>query len=311
MTVKRRGLGRNLDALLGGARAASTQGAVKLAEQEETVTVRDQSVPLTQNERDEKALSYLPIELITPGQYQPRRHFDEEPLQALAQSIRTQGVISPITVRKIPGQNTYELIAGERRWRAAQLAGITQIPALVKSLTDEDALAIGLIENIQREDLNPIEEAVALDRLLKEFGLTHQQVAEAVGRSRSAVSNLLRLNELNSAVKQWVESGDLEMGHARALLALEGGQAQTDAAKHIVSNGLTVRQTEKLIKQLLSPSKPVAKVQEPEVNTEKFVQDIAEKLGAKVTIQQAGSKGKLIIHYHSLAELDGIVAHIK
>ena len=310
MTVKRRGLGRNLDALLGGARTASVHSAVKLAEQDEAVAISDQPAVLTDAGKNE--LSHLPIDLITPGEYQPRRHFDEEPLQALAQSIRTQGVISPITVRKRPGQNTYELIAGERRWRAAQLAGIERIPALVKSLTDEDALAIGLIENLQREDLNPIEEAVALDRLLKEFELTHQQVADAVGKSRSAVSNLLRLNELNTTVKQWVESGDLEMGHARALLALDGGQTQIDAAKHIVANSLTVRETEKLIKQLLSPSKPVTQAQKMEVNTEKFVQKIAETLGAKVTLKQSDpNKGKLIIHYHSLAELDGIAAHIK
>lgn len=304
MTVKRRGLGRNLDALLGGARSASTPVSVSA----ESVEGMDATVA---SDPQGTHLHYLPIDLITPGQYQPRTVFDADQLKELAQSIASQGVISPITVRQKVGQTEYELIAGERRWRAAQLAGLKQIPAMVKTLSDEDALAIGLIENIQREDLNPMEEAIALRRLLDEFDMTHQQVADVVGKSRSAVSNLLRLMELNASVKSLLERGDLEMGHARALLALNGGQIQTDAARQVVANGLTVRQTEQLVKRLLAP-KQVSAAPKMDVNVQRFVQDLSEKLGAKVTIEQLGQhKGKLVIHYHCLDALEGIVQRIK
>ena len=281
MTVKRRGLGRNLDALLGGARSAAIREDV-------SVTPNEINAPTSPQETAPQGarLHYLPIDVVTPGQYQPRSVFDEDQLKELAQSIASQGIISPITVRQKAGSTDYEIIAGERRWRAAQLAGLKQIPALIKDLNDEDALAIGLIENIQREDLNPMEEAIALRQLLDEFDMTHQQVADAVGKSRSAVSNLLRLMELSTPVKQLLECGDLEMGHARALLALSGGPIQTSAAKQVVANHLTVRQTEQLVKRLLNPKKAAAEAT-VDVNVQQFVQNISEKLGAKVTIEQS------------------------
>ena len=306
MTVKRRGLGRNLDALLGATRSAAVHHAVSTAPNT-TGAPEPSQIPSPSGAR----LHYLPIDMIAPGQYQPRSVFDEDQLKELAQSIASQGVISPITVRQKAGSTDYEIIAGERRWRAAQLANLKHIPALIKDLSDEDALAIGLIENIQREDLNPMEEAIALRRLLDEFDLTHQQVADAVGKSRSAVSNLLRLMELSAPVKQLLACGDIEMGHARALLALSGEPIQTRAAKQVVNNRLTVRQTEQLVKRLLNPKKAAVETT-VDVNVQRFVQDMSEKLGAKVTIEQSSpKKGKLVIHYHCLDELEGIVERIK
>ncbi|MCD6055715.1 MAG: chromosome partitioning protein ParB [Gammaproteobacteria bacterium] len=307
MSIKRRGLGRNLDALLGGARMTSQHTAVPLPDSH-LARIAD---PVISSLPSAEGLVNLPIDQIKPGQYQPRKAFAEEALRELADSIQSRGLISPITVRKQAGQNHYELIAGERRWRAALLAGLERIPALVKDLNDEDALAIALIENIQREDLNPLEEAMALKRLLDEFSMTHQEIAEAVGKSRSSVSNLLRLMELPDTVKQLLENGDLEMGHARALLALTSVDERIQAARQVAAKALSVRETERLVKTLLSPKvseKPVKK----DVNVQHLMHTLADKLAAKVIIQHAATgKGKLIIQYNSLDELDGIISHIK
>lgn len=235
-----------------------------------------------------------------------------EALEELAESIRKQGVMQPIVVRPVGGENQYEIIAGERRWRASQLAGKDTIPAVIRDVSDETAIAMALIENIQREDLNPMEEAIALARLKDEFELTHQEVANAVGKSRAMVSNLLRLMTLELDVKTLLEHGDLEMGHARALLGLEN-QDQVDAARMVVARGLSVRQTEELVRNYsqIKAQKPKQPAKEdPDVR--KLINSLSEKLGAKVQINQAkGGKGKLVISYSSLDELDGILAHIK
>jgi len=205
----------------------------------------------------------------------------------------------------------FELIAGERRWRASQLAGLHEIPAVVRDVPDQAAMAMGLIENIQREELNPIEEAMALQRLIEEFGLTHQETADAVGRSRAAVSNLLRLLSLEPAVKELLEAEQMEMGHARALLALQGG-AQIEAARQVAQRGLSVRETENLVRKLSQPAKPKKTAQSKDPDIRRFEADLSEKLGAKVQIQSDNKgKGKLVIQYNSLDELDGILAHIK
>jgi ParB family chromosome partitioning protein len=284
--AKKRGLGRGLDALLGS--AASSAGG--------------------DTAKGEGELRHLPVDLIQRGRYQPRVDMRPESLEDLASSIRAQGVVQPIVVRAI-SSNRYEIIAGERRWRAAQMAGLHEIPAVVRQVPDQAAMAMALIENIQREELNPMEEAHALQRLLDEFGLTHQETADAVGRSRVAVTNLLRLLALNEDVKRLLENGDLEMGHARALLALSG-ELQSSAARIVVAKGLSVRETEQLVKQLQQEpkAKPAAKV-DPDVR--RLEQDLSDKLGAKVQIQDSKGKGKLLIHYNSLDELDGILAHLK
>jgi ParB family transcriptional regulator, chromosome partitioning protein len=235
-------------------------------------------------------------------------------LRELADSIAAQGVIQPIVVRPVENDR-YELIAGERRWRAAQQAGLDEIPVVIKDVTEEAAMAMGLIENIQREDLNPLEEANALSRLLHEFGLTHQEVAKAVGKSRTTVTNLLRLLELNEEVKQMVESHRLEMGHARALLGLQG-EAQTQAANQVAKQGLSVRETERLVRRLQGEAENPAPTSRPAVEADpdirRLVTDLSEKLGAKVDLQQgAKGKGKLVIGYNSLDELEGILEHIK
>lgn len=285
--TKRRGLGRGLDALLTSApnkpQAESSNEKVDISE-----------------------LQKLPIEQLQPGKYQPRKDMSAEALEDLSSSIRSQGIIQPIVVRPI-SENSYEIIAGERRWRAAQLAEIDVVPCLIKDVPDEAAVAIALIENIQREDLNAMEEAVALERLLIEFELTHQEVADAVGKSRTTVTNLLRLNNLNEDVKTLLEHGDIEMGHARALLALEK-DTQSAAARTVVGKELTVRETEALIKKLQSPEKaPKEKVEDP--NTKALEQDLSEKLGSQVSItHNKKGKGKLVISYTNLEELDGIVA---
>jgi len=241
-----------------------------------------------------------------------------ETLTELADSIKVQGVVQPIVVRPLepPGaghSQRYEIIAGERRWRAAQLAGLSEIPAVVRRIPDEAAIAVALIENIQRENLNPLEEARALSRLISEFGLTHQQAADAVGRSRVAVSNLLRLLELAPEVCELLEKRALEMGHARALLALTQKRQQTEVAALVAKKGLSVRETEALVRRLQAPAgAAAAKADGRDPNVERLEQDLAEKLGARVAIQHgSGGKGKLVVSYNSLDELDGILAHIQ
>ena len=256
------------------------------------------------------ALCMLPVDVIQRGKYQPRMDMHQESLQDLADSIAAQGVVQPIVVRAI-AEGRYEIIAGERRWRAAQLAGLHEIPAVVREVEDRAAIAIALIENIQREDLNPLEEARALERLIKEFELTHEQAAEAVGRSRAAVSNLLRLLDLEDTVKQLVEHGELEMGHARALLALNGNK-QIEAARQVINRGLTVRATEGLVKSLQRPAPAKPEKARKDVNIQRLETDLSDKLGARVAIRQGrGGKGKLEISYNSLDELDGVLAHLR
>ncbi|MEH6491910.1 ParB/RepB/Spo0J family partition protein [Halopseudomonas sp.] len=286
MAGKKRGLGRGLDALLG--QGNTTDGA--------------------SNNQDQQ-LKELPVDLIQRGKYQPRRDMDPQALEELAESIRAQGVMQPIVVRAI-GDERYEIIAGERRWRATQLAGLDTIPTVIRDVPDEAAIAMALIENIQREDLNPIEEAIALQRLQQEFELTQQQVADAVGKSRVSITNLLRLTSLPDDVKTMLERGDLEMGHARALLGLPAEQ-QTAAARQVVAKGLTVRQTEALVRQWLNPRRdPGQQRLNPDV--ERLQQDLGERLGAEVKLQHgAKGKGKLVISYSSLDELDGILGHIR
>ena len=288
---KRRGLGRGLDALLTN---APTQ------QQTSTDTTNNPDII------KDGDLKSLPIDILQPGKYQPRKDMSPEALEELSDSIKAQGVIQPVVVRAID-DNKFEIIAGERRWRAAQIAKLEEIPCLIKNVQDEAAVAIALIENIQREDLNAMEEAIALDRLLTEFELTHQEVADAVGKSRTTVSNLLRLNNLNEEVKTLLEHGDLEMGHARALLALEN-DVQTNTARAVVAKELTVRETEALIKKVLTPEEPKAeKVKDPD--TQSLEQNLTEKLGSQVTINHnKKGKGKLVISYSDLTELDSIVS---
>ena len=291
--MAKRGLGRGLDALLGGAPSVT-----RSREEEET---------------PRGAPAMLAIDLVERGRFQPRRHFDEDRLKELADSISAQGVVQPVVVRPATQPGRYELIAGERRWRAAQLAGLAEIPAVIREVDDQTAMAMGLIENIQRDDLNPLEEAQALHRLLEEFQLTHQQIAQAVGKSRTTVTNLMRLLELNPDVKALVEQGQLEMGHARALLALEG-DLQSEAAAQVAKKGLSVRETEALVRRYREgggrPQRKAAPELDPDVR--RLLQDLTDRLGAKVQIRQEDNgKGKLVISYNSLDELEGIMAHIK
>ena len=261
----------------------------------------------------------LPIDLLQRGRYQPRSDMRPDTLQELADSIRAQGVVQPIVVRPIGvpamGESQrYEIIAGERRWRAAQMAGLTEIPAVIRRIPDEAAIAVALIENIQRENLNPIEEARALQRLIAEFQMTHQQAADAVGRSRAAVSNLLRLLELAPEVCELVEKRELEMGHARALLALTNRRQQVEVATLVAKKGMSVRETEALVRRMLQPSgkKDGGEPSGRDPNVARLEQEISDKLGAKVAIQHSASgKGKLVVTYNSLDELDGILAHIR
>ena len=296
--VKKRGLGRGLDALLGGANISSVSDGEK------------QSSSPENNQHGE--LRKLPIDLLQPGKYQPRTDMHPDSLEDLANSIRNQGILQPIVVRKLDGGERFEIVAGERRWRAAQLAELHEVPAIIKDVPDEAALAIALIENIQRENLNPVEEATALQRLIDDFQMTHQEAADAIGRSRAAVSNLLRLLSLNGEVRQLLEHGDLEMGHARALLSLDE-VTQTRIARDIVAKGLSVREAEQLVRKLRSDGEGTkAKSKETDPNTLRLQEDISEKLGAKVIFNHASNgKGKLVIHYNNLDELDGILAHIK
>ncbi len=283
MNAKRRGLGRGLDALLGNAAAArATRPAGDL--------------------RD------LPLEQIRPGRFQPRTGMDRDKLQELADSIEAQGVVQPIVVRPVGG-GEYEIIAGERRWRAAQIAGLDRVPALVRDVPDQATVAMALIENIQRENLNPLEESGALKRLIDEFDLTHEQAAKAVGRSRAAVSNLLRLQELEAPVKELVDRRELEMGHARALLALSGGN-QVQLARRVALRGLSVRQTEAAVRRLLKPTRPERPAsRDPDVR--RLEDELTERLCARVTVKHGrGGKGQLVIRYNSLDELDGILERI-
>ena len=297
MTPKRRTLGRGLDALLSTAQTGtdSAPGATRPTEEQ---------------------LRNLPVDLLERGRYQPRQDMRPESLEELAESIRAQGVVQPIVVRPFstaPGVTRYEIIAGERRWRAAQLAGLMEIPAVVRDVPDEAAIAMALIENIQRENLNPLEEARALERLIEEFAMTHQQAASAVGRSRAAVSNLLRLLDLGPEVRNLVERRELEMGHARALLALAAPAAQADAARQVVARGLSVRATEALVKRLREPTRPASdrrSRRDPDI--QRLESQLGEKLGARVQLDhQASGKGRLSIRYNSLEELEGILEHIR
>jgi ParB family chromosome partitioning protein len=281
MALQKRGLGRGLDALLGDVSA----------------------------KEEKHQLQTLPIETLQRGRYQPRKDINAEKLQELADSIKAQGIIQPIVVRKIDLEK-YEIIAGERRWRAAQLAGLQQIPVVIKEIDDRAAMAIALIENIQREDLNPLEEADALKRLLDEFEMTHQQIADSIGKSRATVSNLLRLIDLHPDVKKLLLNNQLDMGHARALLALEGIK-QVTAANKIVKEDLTVRATEQLVKEAqAAPKTPKPKVIDKD--TLRLQEDLTVKLGAKVIIDhKENGSGKLVIAYSSLEELDGIIDQLK
>jgi len=282
---KKPGLGRGLDMLLSSA---------------------------TKDTNKESELKNLPVEKISKGEYQPRLSIDPDALQSLADSIKAQGVVQPVVVRRLAGGN-FELIAGERRWRASQIAGLDTIPAIVREIPDQAAAAMSLIENIQREDLNPLEEALAMSRLIAEFGLTHQQTAESVGRSRTAVTNLLRLIDLEERTKELLDTRKLDMGHARALLALTG-QKQVETALKVAKSELSVRETERLVKKLASgdagksAKSPVKKA----IEVQKLEESLSEKLGAKVGIQyNTKGKGKLVVEYNNLDELDGILAHIK
>ncbi len=287
--VKKRGLGKSLDALLIGSFSANATESS------------------TNDKAPKEILCQLSVDVMQRGKYQPRRAMDPEALEELANSIRAQGVIQPIVVRSIR-EGRYEIVAGERRWRAAQLAGLKEIPALIREIPDESAVAIALIENIQREGLNPIEESMALQRLMDEFSMTHQQVADAVGKKRVTVTNLLRLLALSDEVKTMVENGDMEMGHARALLTLSE-TLQLEAAESIIAKGLSVRETEELVRRLQMPpslreglSKPV----DPDVK--RLQQELTHKLRLKVAIQcNAKGKGKLVIQYDNLTELDKVL----
>ena len=301
MSAKKRGLGRGLDALLSSSKPAPSEG-----KDQDNANVTSAVENAAQPSNSE--LQKLPIEFLHSGKYQPRKDMSEEALEELASSIRSQGIIQPIVVRPV-AHNSYEIIAGERRWRAAQIAKLDFVPCIIKDVPDEAAVAIALIENIQREDLNAMEEAIALNRLLNEFELTHQQVADAVGKSRTTVTNLLRLNNLNNDVKILLEHGDIEMGHARCLLALEG-EVQSDAARLAVAKALTVRETEKLVRSILEPA-PAKEVIEKDPDVKQLEQQLADNLGAKVEINyNKKGKGKLVISYTNLDELDGILNRI-
>lgn len=301
MTKKKRGLGRGLDALLTSSRAAA------VATQPDNAENIESSVPAEAGE-----LRHLPVEWIQPGQYQPRKDIQPEALEELAASIKAQGLMQPIVVRPLASaDDRFEIIAGERRWRACQLAQLDTVPALIRDVADDAAIAMALIENIQRENLNPMEEAAALHRLQHEFELTQMEVAEAVGKNRATVANLLRLMNLNEDVKRLLEHGDIEMGHARALLGLNGGQ-QSEAAAQVVSRTLTVRQTEALVRHLQEGKSADKTASKPNPDIQRLERLLGDRLGAKVAIKHsAKGKGQLVINYTNLDELDGILAHIK
>tara|TARA_B110000305_G_scaffold42550_1_gene44487 strand:- start:410 stop:1273 length:864 start_codon:yes stop_codon:yes gene_type:complete len=280
MVAKKRGLGRGLEALL---------------------PKKEKVAPL------KTGLEEIPIEFIQPGKYQPRTYFAEDSIAELSDSIKAQGVIQPIVLRPI-ADDRYEIIAGERRWRAAQLAGIDKIPAVIRTVDDESALAMSLIENIQREDLNPLEEATALKRLIDDFQFTHQEVADAVGKSRSAVTNTLRLTQLALPVAEMLVAGDLEMGHARALLTLESNE-QVRVAKQVIARGLNVRQTEELVRIAGKIAEGAGEKPGPDPDTRRLEQNLGQTLGQPVQIKHTKrGAGRLVISYNSLDELDGILS---
>ncbi len=287
MAAKKRGLGRGLNALLGG----------------------DETVEAMMSPQQGDQLKEVAVDLIRRGPWQPRTHFEEEALQELADSIATQGVIQPIVLRA-SGDGQYEIVAGERRWRATQLAGLDKIPAVIKSFDDQTAAAVSLIENIQRENLNPLEESTALLRLMNEFEMTHQEIADSVGRSRASVSNLLRLQDLNADVKILLDTRAIEMGHARALLGVTGN-AQSVLARQVASKGLSVRETEKLVRKVLNPVEKVKAVRkDPDISA--LETSLSERLAAVVHIKQKPKgKGAIEISYNSLDELEGILAKIR
>ncbi len=284
MTARHKGLGRGLDALLGGATNA-----------------RD----------DVDTLAQLPVSSLRPGKYQPRTRMDEASLAQLAESIRARGVIQPIVVRPV-GDSQYEILAGERRWRAARIANLDRIPAVIREVPDEAALGIGLIENIQREDLNPIEEAAGLKRLIEEFSLTHEEVARAIGRSRTGVTNLLRLLELAPAVQSLVQDGSIDMGHARALLALSRAR-QVELANRIVEKGLSVRDAERLVQEAhQAPKSAQHATGKLDADSRRLQEELSESLGAQVRLKpRRGGRGSLLIEYASLDELQGLIRKLK
>lgn len=290
MAVKKRGLakGRGLDALLG--------------------SIQKEKLKIDEQAQDQGQLKSIDVTQLKRGTYQPRRIIREEDLTDLSASIRKHGVMQPIVIRPISGDEAhpYEIIAGERRWRAAQMAGLTEIPAIVRSLNDQVAIALALIENIQRQDLNPIDQALALQRFNEEFGLSHQEIADTVGKARTTISNLLRLLTLEDEVKDLMQEGILDMGHARAILTLSAKQ-QTQIAKVVVEKSLSVRQTEQLVRELNTPKEEKPKVtQTPDL--QQLTQRLSERFNAEVKIDcNAQGKGKLVINYHSLDELDGIL----
>jgi ParB family chromosome partitioning protein len=306
MTVKKPALGRGLAELspLFARRGASPEAA----------QAAEAAAPRPAGDR----IANLPLDLLQRGKYQPRSDMRPESLQELADSIKAQGLVQPILVRPLPGRipgesQRYEIIAGERRWRAAQMAGLAEISVVIRDVPDEATLAMALIENIQREDLNPLEEARALSRLIEEFGLTHQSAAEAVGRSRAAVSNLVRLMELADEVKELLEQRRIEMGHARALLSLTARRQQIEVAGLVARKSLSVRDTESLVRRLLSaPKTGGAPEPPPDPDIRRLELELADKLGAKVAFQHSATgKGKLVVSYNSLDELEGILAHIQ
>ena len=294
-TKKKKRLGRGLDALLGGTDHSSTS----------------QNSSGKNNSSVDGAPNSLPIEKLQPGEYQPRTNMDQASLEDLAASIRSQGIIQPILVRPIgtkSADQNYEIIAGERRWRAAQIAKLDEVPVLVRNIPDEATLAVALIENIQRENLNPVEEATGLKRLMDEFELTHEEMAKSIGRSRTAVTNLLRLLSLSHGARQLLEHGKIEMGHARALLGL-AIEKQDFAAAEVYAKKLSVRQTEALVRSYLMPKKSITKkTKSPDI--QRLEETLASKLGTQVTLEDRNGKGKLIIEYKNLDILDGILEHI-
>lgn len=294
---KKKRLGRGLDALL----SKSPSGA-RTADVAEAAGGK---------------LRHIPVDLLQRGRYQPRVDMRQDTLADLANSIRSQGVVQPIVARPIEGGETqrYEIIAGERRWRAAQMAGLAEVPAVIREVPDEAVIAMSLIENIQREDLNPLEEARALDRLIREFDLTHQAAADAIGRSRAAVSNLLRLLELSDKVRTMLEAREIEMGHARTLLAIEDRVQQLDVARQVVRKGLSVRETERLVRRILGDGGSKGKKnsrRETSADIRRLQTELTDKLGARVTIDHTKKgTGRILISYNSLDELDGILKHVR
>jgi ParB family transcriptional regulator, chromosome partitioning protein len=284
MTTRHKGLGRGLDALLGGNRETAARG-------------------------DEEQLVQLPVASLKPGKYQPRTRMDQASLRELADSIKARGVIQPIIVRAV-GASQYEILAGERRWRAAQIAGLDKVPSVVREVADEAALGIGLIENIQREDLNPLEEAQGLKRLIEEFRLTHEEVAGAVGRSRTGVTNLLRLLELAAPVQEMLLEGRIDMGHARALLALSPAR-QVEVAQQVASRQLSVRETERLVQQATAAPAARQAAVKLDADSRRLQEELAESLGAPVQLKpRTPSKGAVVIEYSSLDELQGLVKRL-